>query len=817
LTAAGRPRRRFPVKGDLEARVSPRTWDRIASVVIRAGGLLLIAAVLTILVFIVREAAPLGAGARVRAEAGAHTGTAAILCAGADEYRATGFVVTPRGIVFHDFASGSVIDTLASPFSAAPAGSQAAGISGVVADTAPDIVADTVADIASKIIAAHYDARRGVLVLASSDGRVAVAQVDFEAQWDAGVRRIVPSVRVRALADLDPEHRPIALARADRDADGAIAIVAELADASLRYVYLDSEGSPVTDMQLDIGLPAAQVASLGVSLTAGLVAAGTADGTLVFLSLDDPERPEVEDQVNAAESAVTALDMLLGDQTLIAATAAGDVSTWMRVRYVRAVNQGTRPIDIDGAHLEPGAEAILLDRDLGSRFAHVPDLRFQTAGQPWTRIRNFDAHASGAQAAAVQHIAVSPRTKGFATLDAAGLLALHHSTSGRTLTRLEGVTDVVHLAFSPRADGLLAATSSGGLHVWGVDNPHGEAGVAALFGKVWYEGYSEPKHVWQSTGGSTEFEPKLGLVPLFFGTLKGTLYAMVFSVPISILGALYLSQLASPRLRNLVKPLVELMAAIPTVVVGFLAALWLAPLLERNLGGALAVLILLPVAFGVALGSWMLVPQARRQKANPGVELLFLLPFVAGAVWLGISAGGLVQELFFAGDAKQWLYDSFGIRFDQRNCMVVGIALGFAVIPIIFSICEDAMSSVPPSLTSAALALGASRWQTALYVIVPAASPGIFAASMLGLGRAIGETMIVLMATGNTPILDLSPFNGMRTMSASIAVEIPEAPHGGTLYRVLFLTGTLLFVCTFAINSLADLVSRRLRKRYAQF
>jgi phosphate transport system permease protein len=143
--------------------------------------------------------------------------------------------------------------------------------------------------------------------------------------------------------------------------------------------------------------------------------------------------------------------------------------------------------------------------------------------------------------------------------------------------------------------------------------------------------------------------------------------------------------------------------------------------------------------------------------------------------------------------------------------------LGVAVIPIIFSICDDAMSSVPRSLTSASFALGASRWQTALHVILPAASPGIFAAVMLGLGRAIGETMIVLMATGNTPILDLSPFNGMRTMSAAIAVEIPEAPQGGTLYRVLFLTGTLLFIFTFLINTGADLIGRHLRKRYAQF
>ena len=197
--------------------------------------------------------------------------------------------------------------------------------------------------------------------------------------------------------------------------------------------------------------------------------------------------------------------------------------------------------------------------------------------------------------------------------------------------------------------------------------------------------------------------------------------------------------------------------------------------------------------------------------------MAFLIPFLAATVWAGAWLGRPLEAHIFGGDLQQWLYDHHGIRYDQRNCIVVGIALGFAVIPIIFTICEDAMSAVPRSLTSAALALGASRWQSALHVVLPGASAGVFAAIMLGLGRAIGETMIVLMATGNTPILDLSPFNGMRTMSAGIAVEIPEAPHGGTLYRVLFLTGAMLFLFTFVLNTAADLVSRRLRKRYGQF
>jgi phosphate transport system permease protein len=306
-------------------------------------------------------------------------------------------------------------------------------------------------------------------------------------------------------------------------------------------------------------------------------------------------------------------------------------------------------------------------------------------------------------------------------------------------------------------------------------------------------------------------------MPLLLGTLKGTLYAMLFSVPLSILAALYVSQLAAPGLRTVVKPIVELMAAIPTVVVGFLAALWLAPRIEKQLAAVLLSSGLLPLGLVAALIIWHLIPKDTRSRLIPGAELLFMLPFLILAVGLGVALAGPLELAWFAGDIRQWLFDEFGFTYDQRNCIVVGIGLGYAVIPIIFSISEDALSSVPPTLTSAALALGASRWQTALHIILPAASPGIFAAVMLGLGRAIGETMIVLMATGNTPVLDLSIFNGMRTMSAAIAVEIPEAPHGGTLYRVLFLTGSLLFLITFCINTLAAQVSRSLRRRYAQF
>ncbi|MGB1558652.1 MAG: ABC transporter permease subunit, partial [Oceanococcaceae bacterium] len=147
--------------------------------------------------------------------------------------------------------------------------------------------------------------------------------------------------------------------------------------------------------------------------------------------------------------------------------------------------------------------------------------------------------------------------------------------------------------------------------------------------------------------------------------------------------------------------------------------------------------------------------------------------------------------------------------------LVVGLAMGFAVIPTIFSIAEDAVFGVPKSLSQGSLALGATPWQTLTRVVLPTASPGIFSALMIGLGRAVGETMIVLMATGNTPIMDFNIFEGFRTLSANIAVEMPESEVGSTHFRILFLAGLVLFLFTFVFNTLAEVVRQRLRSKYS--
>jgi phosphate transport system permease protein len=250
------------------------------------------------------------------------------------------------------------------------------------------------------------------------------------------------------------------------------------------------------------------------------------------------------------------------------------------------------------------------------------------------------------------------------------------------------------------------------------------------------------------------------------------------------------------------------------VVVGFVAGLYLAPLVERVVVPVLLMFVLLP-AFGTAgVLLWRRLPSRIVRRLRPGLELALILPLLVLAAWISSKLGPALEAALFGGDFRLWLASAMGLTYDQRNSLVVGLAMGFAVIPIIFTIADDALSAVPGSLTAGSLALGASRWQTALRVVLPTASPGIFSAVMIGFGRAVGETMIVLMATGNTPVLDWSIFNGMRTLSANTAVEIPEAPYGGTLYRILFLSAALLFAMTFAVNTVAEVIRQRLRERY---
>jgi phosphate transport system permease protein len=595
----------------------------------------------------------------------------------------------------------------------------------------------------------------------TSDGRVSLMQIRFAPQYQGQTMADLSiDLRERGLVEIDPEKRPV------RDVsyleqDGQKFVAALLTDREIACWWTDADAK---EWRASLAVPAPErVTAIRLGRNGALVA-GTDRGN-VYHWIPQPDM-RLTDVSPVGGGAITALEWVLGGKSWVAGTEDGSVTGWFRA-----------PLGTENAS---------------------------------AMVR---AHTYQRQSSAVVAIAMSGRERSFATAGRDGTIVLRHFTSERVLAEVTIGEPVRALLITPKADGLLTA-HSGVVDRFAITNPHPETSWKVLFGKVWYEGYAKPEYVWQSTGATDDVEAKFSLVPLVFGTIKGTLYAMLFAIPISVLSALYTSQFVHPSIRARIKPTVEIMAALPSVVIGLLAGLYLAPVVEKNLVALAALFVLAPLCGTAGVVVWRALPHRILARLRPGSELAVIVPMLLAAVWLAHTVGPTIERWLFASDVRFWLKEALGLTYDQRNCLVVGLAMGFAVIPIIFTISEDAFSSVPSNLTAASLALGASRWQTAVRVVLPTASPGIFSAIIVGFGRAVGETMIVLMATGNTPLMDWSIFNGMRTLAANIAVEIPESPQGGTLYRTLFLTASLLFVLTFLVNTVAEVIRQRLRDQY---
>ena len=607
------------------------------------------------------------------------------------------------------------------------------------------------------------------LAFGTDDGRIIPVTIEFAASFEEEVRQIVPTVTLGSPVQLTPTKEHIIRMAYQPTERGSLAVA--LTDhGRLWYAATPSATSPVALT----GHGAEPVTALIFDSRGETLSIGTSGGNLYHYDVREGTQPSLIETTSVAPSgtSVTALSYLIGDRSLAIGTSAGDVSVWMPTRQTQD--------------------------SLTTRFRPI---------------HQFDAHPSP-----VTVISPSLRDKGFITGDTQGNLFVHYSTSAQTVLKLTGNQQAIRtLTFSPKADGALALTEQGELLTYAIHNPHPETTLATLFTPVWYEGYAGPEHVWQSSSGADDFEAKFGLVPLVFGTLKGTLYAMLLAVPLALLSAIYTSMFMHPNLRAKIKPTIEMMAALPTVILGFLAGLWLAPILERIFPAMVAMTVAVPVSVAVTAILWHYLPAAIMRRLRPGMETFVLIPVIIGTVWTCLGLNQPIESVLFGADYKTWFATHWGLRYDQRNALVVGCAMGFAIVPIIFSISEEALSNVPRHLIAGSLALGATRWQTLIKLMLISASPGIFSALMIGFGRAIGETMIVLMATGNTPIMDWSLFNGFRTLSANIAVEIPEAPEGGTLYRILFLAAVLLFVFTFLINTVAEVIRQRLRTKYSQY
>jgi phosphate transport system permease protein len=614
---------------------------------------------------------------------------------------------------------------------------------------------------------------RGQIALGLSDGRIMPVEVKFAISYPEGTRKISPELVSGAPISVAPGQHISHLAFAATRQGPLAAVVTGPRDLAIVGVKETTPlvGPPrreATEARLVLPFDG-EITQIVMDGRGEYAYAGSSTGEIVRIALDTPSAPRLAGTIAAGAGpgdGISALSLLLGDRTLLVGDERGRVTTWLILP------------DAGPAGLMKAQE-------------------FVPHGQPVTAF------------------APSRRDKGFLSLDAGGVVHLNYATTGRTLLQLPaGDAAARSISYAPKADGFVTVTAGGEIRTWDLWNPHPQVTLRTLFGKTLYEGYGAPAHVWQSTGATDDFEEKLGLTPLMFGTVKATFYSLLIAVPLAILGAIYASQFMHPALKASIKPVVEIMAGLPSVVLGFLAGLWMAPMLERVAPGVFLLPVVVSALVVLTLVVWRLAPPTVRRRLRPGAELVLLVPIVALATWMALRLGMILEAALLGGDFRAWLLRVLGITYEQRNSLVIGLAMGFAVIPIIFSIAEDSLSNVPAHLSAASLALGATRWQTVLRVVLPTASPGIFSAVMIGFGRVVGETMIVLMATGNTPIMDWSIFNGFRALSANIAVELPEAPVGGTLYRVIFLAAFLLFAVTFLVNTIAEVLRLRLRKRY---
>ncbi len=761
----------------------------------------------------------------------------------------------------------------------------------------------------------------GVMLLSVADGAVLARSSAAECRLDsATVVRIVPGGRLAAVGFADGSLRTgeigvrstfidaaalpagarelgrggaVATAdgvvtRADNGRYARVAVVTELAEATR------SLDKPVVDIDVT-----------------------SASGGPLVAALDEAGRVRIE--------SVTSRRNLLTDEVVTSAVGstiepvAGFTPRFVRVselgdqlflfaadgaarRYViRDVEAPVEMEPFDAAPGEPGVAAV--ERLFGGSSLAVAD----TTGRVrvFFTARTEQAAADGiavvaahefASAGPVTALAASPRSRLFAAASADGRVRLLQATRAATVLDLPSATQAAgqaatRLCLAPREDRLLGVGPAG-MASWSIEAGYPEVSFATLLRPVWYENYPRPVHAWETTGHEA-FESKFGFIPLVFGTVKATLYAMVFATPIAILAAIYASQFLHARWRARIKPTIELMAGLPSVVLGFIAGLVFAPLIEGAVMPVITGLFTVPLALLIGALVWQLMPSGSRSRlaawrflpvgflalpagvlaaggAAPVVErvlfagdfrgwldgqggsgfggwMLALVPLAAvviagvtgrfvqpwlrraGARWSDrqaavasffVFAGGAVAAVLLAAAAAVFLdalrIDTRGGLFGtyvQRNALVVGLGMSFAIIPLIFTIADDALMSVPDHLRSASLGAGATPWQTAVRVIVPAAASGLFSAVMIGLGRAVGETMIVLMAAGNTPIVDWNLFNGFQTLSAAIATELPEAARGSAHYRVLFLAALALFVLTFIVNTAAELVRQRFRRR----
>lgn len=918
--------------------------DKVSSTVITLGGLLVVVSVLGIAVYLIGVTAPLFTGGGVEQDAASrfaarNDDAGGTIMLDTDESRVAAIRLTADGVLDTiKIATGEVMDSR----SVIPEG---------------------------KTLTAFVRAPRdGHVALGYADGTVQIGTIDFSTEFlslnaEPEELRDLPIGGTRLFEDAIAERTPIGQIRLTRPVvdiaapirlrtgEGAVIRLDYQVGASQRFIAAMREdgslafndvrtrpnlgGGPPRVTLRTFEIPSSLIERPETPMRIDVLGDGHSvlliweDGFAERISMANAEKPVLAEKLRLVEPGrrITAIAKFIGGHTLAIGDSAGGVTGWFAAR-----------------------------NELGQ----TSDKREFVAGHPLVP-----------QGAEITSIDVSTRDRTFITADTTGAAWIRNMTAETVVAKVAHSSGeaVAFARLTPKTDGVLLLSAAGEAETWILDAPHADASVKSLFGKVWYEGDPSPSYNYQSSSGDDAAEAKYNLVPLIFGTLKATIYTMLIAAPLGILGAIYTSEFLSARVRTAIKPSIEMMASLPSVVLGFIAAMMLAPMIRDVLPGVLLAFVAVPVGVLLAAHLWHFAPVRVMSRLSAGGRLTMIIGVTLLAGFVSIRFGSVMESVLFrpsqtdvlirAGsyepverdawpewfksvtavrdnDARRLREDGFAFRdgtvvrpvgdlsdpeiareielhgfanadlrawldgviggawpgwfmlmfpasailvtilltrfvnpsirawdrenspameagveltkfllavlatatlaaigatlltgagldprdsifgtFQQRNTLVVGIAMAVAVIPIIYTISDDAMTSVPDSLRSASLGAGATTWQTAVRVVLPVALSGVFSACMIGLGRAAGETMIVLMATGNTPIMSWSIFDGLRTLSANIAVELPEAPKDGTHYRVLFLCGLTLFAMTFTVNTAAEIVRQRVRKRSA--
>jgi phosphate transport system permease protein len=850
-----------------------RRWvliaDQLADKTITIGGTLVIGAVLAMMVFLVYEVIPLFRGGSIQGHASYNLLKKPhhIQSLFTDDYNTIAFALDGEGsaTAWH-IGTGKPLDVPAFDFDGKKVTAFAKALDGIhvaVGFSDGTVRFGKVSFVVEVLPEDNFP--EGLLQLDDrdrTDGRAVYSYIPGKQ-----IRRIELQLELEEAVEVSKDQSPIRAmdyrfgefgerpvkSLVTVDGKGSIDLVIVTSKLNLFTRKVTSDVTKITLPRVPAG---ADIEYVVLNERADTVILAERSGRAFRISVHDQDNPIMAEEVKLTDPDVllTSLGYLLGDKSLVAAASDGSV----KVFYLVSGEDSSAAPSADGKTLK--LAKVFPPQD--------------------SKITTF---------------VPSKQTKAFVTADSKGGINLRHGTSEKTLLQTRATAagqGTLSIALSTRLDGILAVSGDGTADFWKLHVPHPETSLKTLFEKVWYEGYPEPSYTWQSTGATDAFEPKLSLVPLIFGTLKATFYSLLFAIPLSLFGAVYTSEFLPGEVRGKVKPVMEVMASVPSVVLGFVAALVMAPVVENWIAAVVLAFVVIPLSLILGAYLWQLLPPQTALRLDGRPKFIAMFFMVGFGLYAAYLVGPAFERVFFEGSFKTWLNSTgdatpilfllniplvavivgyvvtkfYGYQYSnylktlpmpytalmdfgrwaalalfvciiaygmgefmnaagldprggfigtyvQRNTLIIGFAMGFAVVPIIYTLAEDALNSVPEHLRSASLGCGATPWQTAMWIVIPTAISGIFSATMIGMGRAVGETMIVVMATGNTPIVDLNIFSGLRALSANIAVELPEAPKDGTLYRVLFLTGLVLFGMTFVINTVAELVRLRFRKK----